>query len=81
MRRSTPVSFDRAGGETRTHNLRFTKPLLCQLSYASNQGREITYYIVWLNECKRFPGPTRRTPIGAIRYDNDPDAEPARGDG
>ena len=51
-------SRDRAGGETRTHNLRFTKPLLCQLSYASNQGREITYYIVWLNECKRLPGPT-----------------------
>ena len=81
MRRSAPASLDRASGETRTHNLRFTKPLLCQLSYASNQGREITYYIVWFNECKRLPGPIRRTPIGAIRYDNDPDAKPARGDG
>src|SRR4051794_21524063 len=39
-RRSTPLTLDRAGGETRTHNLRFTKPLLCQLSYASNLGRE-----------------------------------------
>src|SRR5262249_38704062 len=26
----------RAGGETRTHNPRFTKPMLCRLSYASN---------------------------------------------
>ena len=25
----------RAGGETRTHNPRFTKPMLCRLSYAS----------------------------------------------
>jgi hypothetical protein len=30
-------SGDRAGGESRTHNRRFTKPVLCQLSYASNQ--------------------------------------------
>src|SRR5262249_35132395 len=65
MRRSAPCSRRRAGGETRTHNLRFTKPLLCQLSYASNQGRETTYYIVLLNECKRFPGPIGRTPIVA----------------
>ena len=27
---------DRAGGESRTHNRRFTKPVLCQLSYASD---------------------------------------------
>src|SRR4051812_8582298 len=27
----------RAGGESRTHNRRFTKPELCRLSYASNQ--------------------------------------------
>ena len=27
----------RAGGESRTHNRRFTKPVLCRLSYASNQ--------------------------------------------
>ena len=27
--------FSRAGDETRTHNLRFTKPVLYQLSYAS----------------------------------------------
>ena len=38
---------DRAGGETRTHNLRFTKPCSAELSYASNQGRETPYYIVW----------------------------------
>ena len=66
-RRSAPQSQDRAGGETRTHNLRFTKPLLCRLSYASNLGREITYYIVWLNECKRFRQPPRRTPKGRDR--------------
>ena len=36
-----PVACDRAGGESRTHNRRFTKPVLCRLSYASNQGREI----------------------------------------
>jgi hypothetical protein len=80
-RRRTPVSFDRAGGETRTHNLRFTKPLLCQLSYASNQGRETTYYIVCVNECKRFPRPTRRTPIGARSHPTDTPGDPARGDG
>ena len=28
---------DRAGGESRTHNRRFTKPVLCRLSYASDQ--------------------------------------------
>ena len=32
-------SFRRAGGESRTRNLRFTKPLLCQLSYASIAAR------------------------------------------
>src|SRR3712207_2546557 len=26
----------RAGGESRTHNPRFTKPMLCRLSYASD---------------------------------------------
>src|SRR4051812_27311729 len=26
----------RAGGESRTHNRRFTKPVLCRLSYASD---------------------------------------------
>src|SRR5271166_5622552 len=35
----------RAGGETRTHNPRFTKPKLCQLSYTSNLNREIVKYI------------------------------------
>jgi hypothetical protein len=29
-------SSGRAGGESRTHNRRFTKPVLCQLSYASD---------------------------------------------
>ena len=38
--RRIPLS-GRAGGETRTHNPRFTKPKLCQLSYASDPGREI----------------------------------------
>ena len=28
--------INRAGGESRTHNRRFTKPVLCQLSYASD---------------------------------------------
>src|SRR3954447_4790362 len=32
---STPPG--RAGGESRTHHRRFTKPELCRLSYASNQ--------------------------------------------
>src|SRR5258708_162164 len=27
---------NRAGGESRTHNRRFTKPVLCRLSYASD---------------------------------------------
>ncbi len=30
------LSRGRAGGESRTHNLRFTKPVLCRLSYASD---------------------------------------------
>ena len=35
--RSNPAGLpDRAGGESRTHNRRFTKPVLCQLSYASD---------------------------------------------
>jgi hypothetical protein len=34
----------RAGGETRTHNPRFTKPMLYQLSYASSSHREIANY-------------------------------------
>ncbi len=29
----------KASGGTRTHNLRFTKPLLCQLSYTGNLSR------------------------------------------
>ena len=45
---TTPTARStRAGGESRTHNRRFTKPVLCRLSYASNQsrrGREISSY-------------------------------------
>src|SRR5690349_12145145 len=33
--RSSFAPSSRAGGETRTHNPRFTKPMLCRLSYAS----------------------------------------------
>ena len=33
----SPRSRGRAGGESRTHNRRFTKPKLCQLSYASDR--------------------------------------------
>jgi hypothetical protein len=35
----------RAGGGTRTHNPRFTKPMLYRLSYASGLRREIAYHI------------------------------------
>src|SRR5436305_14429777 len=31
-----PTRQIRAGGESRTHNRRFTKPVLCRLSYASH---------------------------------------------
>jgi hypothetical protein len=44
----------RAGGETRTHNPRFTKPKLCQLSYTSNLNREIVDYIRATPRCKAF---------------------------
>ena len=37
----TSNRLSRAGGETRTLNPRFTKPMLCRLSYASNLDREI----------------------------------------
>jgi hypothetical protein len=45
-RREEPKGFashwlSRAGGETRTLNPRFTKPMLCRLSYASILDREI----------------------------------------
>src|SRR4051794_19473255 len=33
----------RAGGETRTHNPRFTKPMLCRLSYASIPTATMTF--------------------------------------
>src|SRR5215831_6244612 len=36
--RSSCAPAGRAGGETRTHNPRFTKPMLCRLSYASISG-------------------------------------------
>ena len=45
----------RAGGETRTHNPRFTKPMLCRLSYASSLHREIVYYNPQSPRCKVFP--------------------------
>src|SRR3954454_9796035 len=35
VREVVPARPDRAGGESRTHNRRFTKPVLCRLSYAS----------------------------------------------
>ncbi len=39
--RLTSHQPSRAGGETRTLNPRFTKPMLCRLSYASSPDREI----------------------------------------
>ena len=36
----TKANLTKAGGGNRTHNLRFTKPLLCQLSYTSVEGDE-----------------------------------------
>lgn len=53
---------DRAGGESRTHNRRFTKPVLCRLSYASDRlvrpGREIPKYTPFGVICKAFPSQT-----------------------
>jgi hypothetical protein len=57
----------RAGGETRTHNRRFTKPKLCQLSYASNSSREISYYIRRGTRCKPFSKPMEKTPPAELR--------------
>src|SRR4051794_34721128 len=46
---------DRAGGESRTHNRRFTKPVLCRLSYASERwGREIPKYTFKIVRRKDF---------------------------
>lgn len=46
----------RAGGESRTHNLRFTKPLLCQLSYASSLlGRESTTIATVRRTSRKIP--------------------------
>ena len=58
--REEPIGFtsnrpSRAGGETRTLNPRFTKPMLCRLSYASNLDREILYYTASLPRCNAFP--------------------------
>ena len=44
---------NRAGGESRTHNRRFTKPVLCRLSYASHRpGRENPKYTNREGVCK-----------------------------
>jgi hypothetical protein len=58
--REEPIGFtsnrlSRAGGETRTLNPRFTKPMLCRLSYASNLDREILHYTASLPRCNAFP--------------------------
>ena len=47
----------RAGGETRTHNPRFTKPMLCRLSYASGLRREIVYITRSRPAARLFPAP------------------------
>jgi hypothetical protein len=81
----------RAGGETRTHNPRFTKPMLCRLSYASNQSREIVEYIsrpsrharVWRlsaqNECIPLGhGRTQSAALNALASYR-PEAVPGKG--
>ena len=56
--RPNPREFKRispqASGGTRTHNLRFTKPELCQLSYASGwpTSAKVVEYIIPLPVCK-----------------------------
>jgi hypothetical protein len=61
----------RAGGESRTHNRRFTKPVLCRLSYASdreavkfpnippktNDARDLFSRATETKENRRVPGP------------------------
>ena len=54
----------RAGGGTRTHNPRFTKPMLYRLSYASGLRRETTYYISEPPRCKAFPNTRHLTKSG-----------------
>ncbi len=46
----------RAGGESRTHNRRFTKPMLCQLSYASDrQTVKLLTIQTPMRRCKTIP--------------------------
>ena len=46
----------KASGGTRTHNLRFTKPLLCQLSYTGKMSRN-SRLIVAVDEQRRLAAP------------------------
>ena len=58
----------RAGGESRTHNRRFTKPVLCRLSYASDRrGREIPNYTVAAVRRKGFFPPASEIGPGSCR--------------
>ncbi len=64
--REKPIGFtshriSRAGGETRTLNPRFTKPMLYRLSYASNLDREILYYTSSMPRCNAFPHDKAKT--------------------
>ncbi len=62
----------RAGGESRTHNRRFTKPVLCRLSYASDQQAvKFLDYIAAAPRCKSAPRPSRGKPAGPTASESD----------
>ena len=63
VRRDAGPHRGRAGGETRTHNPRFTKPMLCRLSYASKQAVKFSTIPTRCRIARPFPpSRTKRRP-------------------
>ena len=59
----------RAGGESRTHNRRFTKPVLCRLSYAS-EHEAVKFPNIPSDACDARAFSSRRPKFRPERYNN-----------
>ena len=57
----------KASGGTRTHNLRFTKPLLCQLSYTGEMSCKLCQISIAVQQRKPAARDARRTISGSAR--------------
>ena len=73
------TSPHRAGGESRTHNRRFTKPVLCRLSYASDQQAvKFPDYIAGVPRCKAFRDRREKPPAPPVPDERDRDPAGSR---